>query len=578
MERSRELDAVSGATITIKKHEPIAPLLIFLFFCCQHTAFSQNRPDSIASIKTLFDNKRWSQIVESVKAPSRDNADLNYYYGSAAAQLGQWQKARAAFLVGAHLSPADPRFPVELGGVAFRQKRYSEAARWLQRAVDLAPQDQYANEFLATIYFINGNLEAAVKYWNRIGMPQLENVRTRPLRIKPALLDRAITFSPASVLSLQDYLTTQERLDGLGIFQGHDYRLTLRPDGKFDALLMAGERNGMGVDKFQALASTFQGVFYDTIYPQYFNIGRSAKNFRSLVRWDPEKRRIAANFSEPVRDNPKYRLQIGTDLRNENWEIRQPATPSGLVAGALNIRRESAEAQFSSFNSWRWGWSSGFEFSHRDYRNITGGSMVAQNTLIQGYGLKHFAKLNYQFVRIPERRFNSTATFSAQTGTIGTPAHAFEKLEVAVKGNWFPTLNGDDYYTHAQVRYGKTFGQVPFDEMYVLGLERDTDLPMRAHVGTSHGIKGSAPIGRNYFLANMETDKKVYGTNVFDVKLTPFLDVGKTTDPVPELGSKKWLYDTGMQIKVRVWGIGFAATYGKDLRSGQSAFFFTAGR
>jgi hypothetical protein len=99
---------------------------------------------------------------------------------------------------------------------------------------------------------------------------------------------------------------------------------------------------------------------------------------------------------------------------------------------------------------------------------------------------------------------------------------------------------------------------------------------MRGHVGTRDGQKGSAPLGRNYFLSNWEIDKRVYHNGFFSVKLSPFLDTGKSTDPLPGLGSREWLWDTGMQAKFRVLGVGVTLIYGKDLRAGHSVFYATA--
>ena len=90
----------------------------------------------------------------------------------------------------------------------------------------------------------------------------------------------------------------------------------------------------------------------------------------------------------------------------------------------------------------------------------------------------------------------------------------------------------------------------------MLGMERDNDLWMRAHVGTRDGRKGSAPLGRNYFLSNWEIDKRIYHNGFFSLKLSPFLDTGKITDPLPGLGSGRWLWDTGVQAKFRVLGVG----------------------
>ena len=109
-------------------------------------------------------------------------------------------------------------------------------------------------------------------------------------------------------------------------------------------------------------------------------------------------------------------------------------------------------------------------------------------------------------------------------------------------------------------------------------MERDTDRWMRPHVGTRDGRKGSAPLGRNYFLSNSEIDKNIYGNGLITLKLSPFLDSGKVTDPGGTLGSPKWLWDTGVQAKVRILGVGMTFVYGKDLRTGNNAFYFTAGR
>lgn len=510
-----------------------------------------------------------------MKQPSADNAELNYYYGGAAAQLGRWDEARTAFLAGLHLQPNDERFAIELGGVAFRQKRYSEAASWLRRGVQLKPGDSYANEFLATIYFLQGNLEAALKYWNRIEKPQIEDVRPRPeLRVDPALLDRAFAFAPASTLLLSDLLTTAERVDGLGIFPVRSFQLAARTDGRFDVLFLAQERNGWGNDKWEALLSTFRGIFYETIHPEYFNIKRSAINLTSLVRWDSQKRRLRASLSGPLRHNPKYRVRVGTDLRNENWELGEPFPEPAPLLGALNLRREAVEGEVTSFSSGRWSWSTGAELSHRDYRNVFAGSALPQGVLLEGYQLKHSAQLNYELWRMPERRFAGRASVSSQTGTIWSgPAHSFEKLQAAVAAHWLPQMTGDDYAMEWQVRLGRTFGQVPFDELFMLGLERDNDLWMRAHVGTRHGRKGSAPLGRNYFLMNWAFDKNIFDSGFLNIQLSPFLDAGKSTDPAPGLGSRQWLWDTGLQAKFRVLGVGFMFVYGKDLRSGKNAFY-----
>lgn len=536
-------------------------------------------------IKQLYADQRWDEIVRQVNVPSATDPDLNYYYGSALAQLGRLDEARQAFLSGRRLSPRDQRFSIELAGVEFKQKRYPEAAIWLRRGLRLNPTDSYANDFLGTVYFLEGNLDAALKYWNRIGKPQIEAVRPEhDLRIKPALLDRALAFSPASELRLADLETSRVRIEGLEIFPGPRFQLAAQPDNKFDVVLNLQERNGWGNNVWEALLSTFSGVAYQTIYPEFSNIGRSAINVTSLVRWDDQKRRLAASLSSPLRENPKWRYRVGVDLRNENWDIRDSFTGPAPVLGSLNLRREAGTVEIDSFNSGRWDWSAGIEFSHRDYRNVVPGSTLTPELLLTGPQLKQFLRIHYQLLSLPEHRFTVDTRASSELARIWSqPAHAFAKLQGALLANWFPRAEGDDYETQSQIRAGDTTGQPPFDELFILGMERDNDLWMRAHIGTRDGRKGSAPLGLRYFLSNSEIDKKIYSNGLLTAKLGPFLDTGKITDPSAtagsqNLGSQRWLWDTGAQAKLRVLGVGVTFVYGKDLLTGNNAFYFTAGR
>lgn len=529
-------------------------------------------------LRQLADQARWTEIVRQAESDSARDADVNYYYGIALAQLGRVEDARRALLAGYRLRPDDKRFPIELGGVAFKQKRYPEAARWVHRALRIDPHDSYANDFLATIYFLEGNLEAALKYWNRTGKPQIESVLTPPeLKISPALLDRAFAFSPASLLRLQDLLTSEKRVAGLGVFPQYGFHLSALDDGKFDVNFRAQELNGFGPNRWAALLSVFRGAFYETAYPEYFNAAGNARNIKALVRWDAQKRRLALSYSSPLEHNPKYRYQLGVDLRNENWMIVPSFQGPAPLLGALNLQTQVVSGRISSFSSSRWDWSMGGEISHRQYRNVFTGAALAPSVLLSGYELKQIARFNYEVLRIPERRFLTAASASAQTASIwSNPSHTFEKLQGSLLARWLPQMSGDDYAVQEQVRAGKTFGQLPFDELFMLGMERDNDLWMRAHIGTRDGRKGSAPMGRNYFLSNWEINKNIYHDGLFGVKLSPFLDTGKITDPLPGLGSKRWLWDAGIQAKTSVLGVVFTFTYGKDLRSGNNAFYLTA--
>ncbi len=578
MGRSPVLDA-TRSTATVRPLIRCALLLVVASFLARG-ASGEDAPGVELSLRAqqYFAEENWQEVVQAAEGASGRTADLDYYYGSALAKLGRLEDAHQAFLAGYRLHPRDKRFTVELGGIEFLQKRYAKAADWLLIASRISPDDAYVNDFCGSVFYLEGNLDAALKYWNRVEKPRVEMVSSEPLpRVNPMLLDRAFAFAPASTLRLPELLATEDRLHGMEIFPTYTFTLSARPDQKFDVTFHAQERNGWGNSRLEALLSTFRGVFYQTLTPEYYNIDGAATNALSLLRWDAQKRRALASLSGPLHRDPRWRYRAAVDLRNENWVIRESFTGLAPPLAWLNLRRESFSTSITRFQSGRWSWSTGAGLSHRDFRNAHLGSTLTPEMLLQGYQLKHTGQLKYRLLYIPEKRLTATASVSTELGRMwAEPAHTFFKQQVSLAAHWFPRAKGSDLEIQQQIRAGSILGTIPFDELFMLGLERDNDLPMRAHIGTRDGRKGSAPLGREYFLSNWEMDKELYGNGLISAKLGPFLDTGHITDGSNPLGSQKWLWDAGIQTKVSVLGIKFVLSYGRDLRAGKGVFYARA--
>lgn len=509
-----------------------------------------------------------------LRTPPR-TADQDFDYGMAMARAQRWPEAERALEEGWRLAPDDERFPVELAGIAFKQKKNALAERRLRAALRLAPHDSYANNFLATLYFLDGNLEAALKYWNRTGKPQIATVREEPApQVSPALLDHAFAFAPASTLTLPQYLATEERLRGLGIFSAFQLDLGARPDGRFDATLRARELDGLGGAGWGDLVFVLRGLPFQAVEPSLWNLRRQAINFDSMLRWDAQKRRALAQLSGPWLGGASVRWEWLADLRNENWALRNGSSGTAPVLASFNMRTERGGFDMASYASGRLGWQIGAEVSHRDFRDVEAGTVLTPQMLAEGIELKQGEQLTGVLWRVPEHRFVLNAGAESQAARLwSSPSQSFEKLAGSLLWRWLPRAQGDDYQTTQQLRAGKIFGQAPLDELYILGLERDNDLPMHAHIGTRDGRKGSAPLGREYFLQNWDLGKNLYGNGLVKVQLGPLLDIGRIGDPGAQLGSHRWMFDTGAELKLRVLGVGMVFSYGRDLRRGTNAFY-----
>ncbi len=531
-------------------------------------------------IHPLYQQQNWQDVVRSAAGAPPLTADDNYDLGMALAHLQQWPEARAALLAGHRQCPLQKRFPIELAGVGFQTKRYAEAAAWLRRALRLDPRDDYAINFLATVYFLQGNLDAALKYWNLLHKPFIGQLEfDQGLRVHRLLLDRAFAFAPASVLLRPQYAATETRLKSMGIFSAFNISLIAQKDGTFNAEFHALEQNGFGNSRVQALVAMFGGAFYETIYPSYFNLGRSAINFESLLRWDAQKRRAWLSVSGPIREFPQWRWQLVTDERNENWAIRPSFTGPAPLLGSLNLERQMATASFSGLPRGAVQWSAGAELSHRTYRNVNAGSALTPALLSSGFQLKQFASVRGTVFDVPEHRFSVDAAAASDFARLWShPARLYHKLQGSLLARWFPQASGDLYEATQQFRAGHTFGRAPFDELFMLGVERDNDLWLRGQIGTRDGRKGSSPLGNSYALSNTDFKRRIYSNGLLTIRAGPWLDMGKSYAPTDSLAPRQWLVSAGAEARFTVLGTGVVLTYGRDLRSGTNAVYATVAR
>ena len=235
-------------------------------------------------------------------------------------RAGRFDEARTTFLEGQRSAPRDKRYLLELAGLAYREKKLNEAARYLRRALTLDPSDAYGNDFLGTIYFLEGNLEAALRHWNRIGKPQISDVTVAPKPgLNPVVLDSALAFSPRSLLALDALRTTEARLDALDVFPAYRIELSAPAEDRFEAGI-----HWLQLPAWMEAASMLRGVAYQTVEPVARDIGGSGVNWSSLLRWDAQKRRVATSVSGPFRHSARWRYHWYADARRETWNTGGP--------------------------------------------------------------------------------------------------------------------------------------------------------------------------------------------------------------------------------------------------------------
>jgi hypothetical protein len=136
----------------------------------------------------------------------------------------------------------------------------------------------------------------------------------------------------------------------------------------------------------------------------------------------------------------------------------------------------------------------------------------------------------------------------------------FVKAENNVSVRWRPFS--------ATLRAGRILGKAPFDEGFMLGLDRDSDRRLRAHSATLDGLKNVTFMNRSFVLTNLDLQKTVFHAGFFRLSAGPFLDAARLTN------ISHSLFDTGLQLRLAALGLlTLNLSYGRSLRDGGSAFF-----
>ena len=294
----------------------------------QATTVAPGAENNNAQVKALYDAKRWEDVVRAVPESPNEPADLELDRGLALAELGRFNEAERTFEAGHAGHPRDARFLEEMAGIAYHDKRFASAKKDLRRALVLDPNDTYASNFLASIYFLEGNLEAALKYWNRVGKPKLSDLTYDPVpELDPLILDRAFKFSPGAVWTRNQYLASHAELQSLNLFPHTFYELQAQRDGTFKLVWHASQEPSLWDLRWQAAASMLRGLPYLSVYPEFYNLNGKGLNWRSFFRWDDNKRWLSSEVAWPLEENPKYRVRAYFAARNENWNVTNTLTP-----------------------------------------------------------------------------------------------------------------------------------------------------------------------------------------------------------------------------------------------------------
>jgi predicted double-glycine peptidase len=341
--------------------------------------------------------------------------------------------------------PESPGPLLELAGVRFAQRRWSEAAALAREAVTLDSADSYAWDILGSSLFMQDDSVGALRAWNHLGRPRVNAVRIEGLRrTRYQVIADALHIETGDVLTAGAFERSRRMLNDLP--DRAAARVALRPQAEGSASLdvVLHERSVRPRGAVEWAAVSARAAVDREVRVPVPGITGQGEVWTASWRWWEGRPAIAMSFAAP-----RGGRRPGLWRVDGSWEAQ---TYSGKSVHSEQRRRESRAHGSATFAGW-----------------MTGALRYAFTGGLDSWdGLRRDASFGASL----ERRSNGDRVSLAMDGT-----------------RWIP-LSGDQGFSSVAMR--AHFRGVPdskgWDYRIVSGIERTSDAaPLALWSGAGDG-------------------------------------------------------------------------------------------
>jgi tetratricopeptide (TPR) repeat protein len=524
--------------------------------------------------RDAFDKGDYVQAIKILSDALSDQptADTYLYLGIAYVRIKEYKQADDTLREGSNRYPEDARFHNELAKLFLENNDSDSAKTELRQALRVDPSDAYASDMLATIDISEGDVQSALRSWNKTGRPIINDIlHNYYLNFGSWLVRRAVAFHPAGVLRYSEWKTTQARLFETGVFTnvGLEIEPTQVTD-QYNAIVRTTAKTNTLAD---FLFNAVKGAPVQTSFLNVWNIGNSGVNFNSYYRWDANRRRLQGALNIPLPIFGIVQLQLGNTWRFERWNLTPVILPQYRSRALLDFDANELQIYIKQIPHYRFELEGGFEYWNRAARGDL--PQIYTNSINTGI-LR--AATN---IRLLDRRYENRLrleAFSSRPWLIGSTSFSGGVAEL---DNRFTVSKDSRTYIDWSIKGGTARGALPVEDYFVLGLDTRTVNPLRAHTTARDGHYGNGPMGTDFVLVNTEVDRHLATIPLFNALNIPFLSVhwllffdgAETWDRTRTFQQGKLWLDTGGGLRLETPTHALNFTYGKSLRDGNNVFF-----
>jgi len=502
----------------------------------------------------------------------RPAADTYLSLGSAYRQGRDWQKAEDILEQGTERYPADSRLSTALANAYLGAGDIDGARSSLQRALRIDPTNVAAADLIAAIEMSEGEVQTALRYWNRSGHPIVKDVlHNTSSTFGHWTVRDGSAFQPGKMITYAQWRATQLRLLETGIYS--NVGIAIEPDpgsSAYNPVILTTKRMN---DLTNLGFGIIKGAPWQTSYLDWWDVAHSGISLNSSYRWDYNRKRGELSMHAPL-PVPGILFLTATGLwRSERWDVTPVLQTDAGANNRFLYKSTGVRGELKYIPHFRFDFGGGFEYTNR----------AANGALPQLYlDSSNSGKVTYQAnLRLADSRYQNrihAEGYVARTKFAGDLN--YDAVTVELNNRFLISKESNTVFSWT-IRGGTSGGQLPVEEYFVLGLDMHAGNLMRAHPASDHGHYGNAPMGTSFALSNMDLERRIAILPLFnslnlpflDVKGQIFLDTGQTADRANIFKEGKLFFDTGAGLKFETPTHSLNLIYGKSLRDGRNVFY-----
>jgi outer membrane protein assembly factor BamA len=414
-------------------------------------------------------------------------------------------------------------------------------------------------------------VKEALGAWNRDGRPIVGDILNNGhSQFDNWMIGKAVAFKTGETLTWEQWRTTEARLWASEMFSNVGVEVEPTPQADRYTVVLRTIPKTNAADQY--VVSALEGLLFLNPTVRWWNIRNSAVSLSAGYRFAENRLRGELGVRVPL-PLPGLVFFEGQGIyRSERWDIARPAIDNGADT-RFRYQSTGFRMLLKHIPHYRVELGAGFEYRNR----TTGGSVDALR-----FDSRNTGKLLFEASVLPaDGRYRSRVhaeTFLARRGVLGTMNYNGGTLEW---NNRYLVNETRAMNLELTAKGGRTSGDVPIDDYFVLGLDQSPTNLLRGHeTFGSGGHYGNAPMGTSFALVNATLDHRIRRFPFFNVLNVPFTDLkwqvfvdgGKTWDRAHVFNAGKLLIDVGAGFKLETPTRAINLTYGRSLRDGTGTF------